>query len=106
MNLSNYRIIDIKALDKKIDSYQRLLIFLYSSKNVKNIDKVKNKMNALKNLKKLTYSLEPVLLFGKLEAINKIQEIANLDGDEYTDGQCLDMILDYCEKEKAKIEKL
>jgi hypothetical protein len=43
---------------------------------------------------------------GKLEVINKIIEISNLEGEKYTDGQILDMILDYCEEEKNKIEQL
>ncbi len=43
---------------------------------------------------------------GKLEVIKKIFEISNLEGEKYTDGQILDMILDYCEEEKNKIEKL
>ena len=106
MNLNNCRVIDIRELDKKINHYERLLVYYYSSKNVKNIDRVKNKLNALKNLKKLTYSLELILLRTKLEVIKKIFEISNLEGDKYTDGQILDMILDYCEEEKNKIEQL
>jgi hypothetical protein len=43
---------------------------------------------------------------GKLEVIKKIFEISNLEGEKYTDGQILDMILDYCEEEKNKIEQL
>lgn len=36
----------------------------------------------------------------KQELITEIERIINLDGDEFSDGECIDMIFEVVEKEK------
>ena len=36
----------------------------------------------------------------KVELIKEIKDIISLDGDEYSDGECIDMIVELIEKEE------
>ena len=40
------------------------------------------------------------LVCGFFQLIKEIKDIINLDGDEYSDGECIDMIVELIEKEK------
>ena len=42
----------------------------------------------------------------KKELIEEIKRIINLDSDEYTDGQCLDMVWELLEEEEGECEHL